>query len=412
MDNQKFSRIRRRIESKKDSVVEFQTQLTALPALSPENGGDGEAKKASLIKDILLRLEGGSLEEVHAPDDRVSSGYRPNLFFKIKGKSDAHTVWIMSHMDVVPPGESSLWETDPYRVVEKDGKLFGRGTEDNQQGIVSSILAVEALLNENVVPPYDVGLAIVADEEVGSKYGIEYVLEKRPDIFSKEDLIIIPDAGHPEGLLIEVAEKSILWIKCETLGKQTHGSTPEKGINAYRAAAKFIVKMEALYTLFDESDPLFDPPISTFEPTKKELNVENINTIPGKDISYFDCRVLPKYPLKDIQMKIREWADEIEKQYRVKINVSYSQEVEAPPPTPVDAPVAVALQRAIQAVTGKQARTIGIGGGTVAASFRQTGLPAVCWCTLDDTMHGPNEYCKIENVINDAVVFAHVFLQE
>ena len=73
--------------------------------------------------------------------------------------------------------------------------------------------------------------------------------------------------------------------------------------------------------------------------------------------------------------------------------------------------MAIALKRAIKDVLNKEAKNIGIGGGTIAAFFREKDLPAVCWCTLDDTLHAPNEYSKIENIINDARVFAHVFLQ-
>ena len=102
-----------------------------------------------------------------------------------------------------------------------------------------------------------------------------------------------------------MAEKSILWIKCETQGKQTHGSTPEKGKNAHKAAAHFIVKMNELYKVYDKNDPLYDPPISTFEPTKKENNVDNINTIPGSDTVYFDCRILPDYSIEEIKGTVR-----------------------------------------------------------------------------------------------------------
>lgn len=412
MDKLNFLRLSERMASYRKEIVQIQTDLTEIPALGPENGGDGEAKKAEVIKVLLEKLNVDSFEEVNAPDDRVPAGYRPNLLIKIKGKSNKKTIWIMSHMDIVPPGELSQWKTDPYQVVEKDGILYGRGVEDNQQGIISSLLAVKSLREESILPEYDVGLAIVSDEEIGSAYGIDYVLKTKDDIFRPQDLIVIPDAGDPEGTMIEVAEKSICWVKCETLGKQTHGSTPEKGINAHKAAAHFIVKMNQLYNIYDFNDPLFDPPISTFEPTKKEENVPNVNTIPGDDVVYFDCRIMPNYSVEEFQEQIRRWADEIQKKFGVTINLSYPQIMSAPPPTPPDTPVAIALKKAVKEVLGRDAKTMGIGGGTVAAYFRQAGLPAVCWSTLDDTAHAPNESCRIENVINDARVFAHLFLQD
>ncbi len=395
----------------RDFIIKLQTGLTAIPAIGPTSEGTGETQKAEFLKQFItdMGIKFDTLEEINAPDDRVPSKYRPNLVYTIKGKSSSRTTWIMAHMDVVPPGDG--WQSNPYQVVEKDGKLYGRGTEDNQQAIVSALLAVKILHDLKIQPEYNVGLILVADEETGSQYGIEHVLKERPDLCKAEDFILVPDAGDPKGIIIEVAEKSILWIKCETIGKDTHASTPDKGINAHRAGAHFIVKMDQLYSAFNQKDDVYDPPISTFEPTKKEKNGDNINTIPGNDVVYFDCRILPSYPLDEIKAKIHGWATEIEKEFGVKLVISYPQEKTAPTPTSVHAPVCLALKKAVKEITGREAKTMGIGGGTVAACFREKNLPAVCWTTLDDTLHAPDEYASIENTITDARVFAHIFLQ-
>lgn len=411
MINGNLEKIIEKIKSYKNYLIDIQTHLTSIPALAPESNGNGEDEKAKYIETLINDLNYDTLEKINAPDNRVESGYRPNLIVKFKGQSDKKIIWIMAHMDVVPPGDVSKWDTDPYKVTEKNGKLYGRGTEDNQQGLVSALMTLKAFKELNIMPEYTIGLAIVADEENGSKFGIQHVLEVKSELFEKDDLIIIPDAGDPEGIEIEVAEKSILWIKFTVQGKQTHGSTPEKGVNAHKASAYLTVKMNQLYEVFNKQDKLYNPPISTFEPTKKDNNVPNINTIPGEDIVYFDCRILPSYPLDKIKKQINEFKKEIEKTFKVKIEVSYPQHEEAPPPTPADAPVVKAIKKAVKEVQGKDAKPLGIGGGTVAAYFRRAGLPAVCWSNLDDTLHGPNEYCKIENAINDACVFAHIFMQ-
>jgi len=412
MIDENLKKIIKQIKTYKNFLVDIQTKLTAIPALAPESNGDGEAEKAKLIETIINDFNYDSIEKINAPDDRVKQGYRPNVIVKFTGKSDKKTIWIMSHMDVVPPGDVSKWDTDPYKVVEKDGKLYGRGTEDNQQALVSALMTLKALQELKIIPEYTVGLAIVSDEENGSKYGIQHVLKEKPDLFSKDDLILIPDAGDPEGIEIEVAEKSILWAKCVIQGKQTHASTPEKGINAHKASAHLIVKMNQLYDIYNTKDKLYDPPISTFEPTKKENNVPNVNTIPGEDIIYFDCRILPSYSLDKIKTQINKFKKDIEKQFKVKITVTFPQYVEAPSPTSADAPVVKAIKKAVKDVQGKNAKPLGIGGGTVAAYFRRTGLPAVCWSNLDDTLHSPNEYCKIDHAINDACVFAHIMMQK
>jgi succinyl-diaminopimelate desuccinylase len=277
--------------------------------------------------------------------------------------------------------------------------------------MVASIFAVKAFQAEGLLPRYDVGVALVADEETGSQKGIGYVLEKSP-AFRKRDLIIVPDAGNEDGTMIEVAEKSILWLKIKTLGKQTHGSTPEKGINSFKAASFLVTELEKLHKIFPGRNRLFDPPLSTFEPTKKEANVPNINTIPGEDVFYMDCRILPRYPVPAVMKAVKETASRVGKKCNVRIRVEVQQKAPAAKPTPSGAPVVQVLKKAVKNVYNKNAKAMGIGGGTVAAVFRRAGFDAACWSKLDETAHMPNEYCIIDNMVGDAKVFAHIFLQD
>jgi succinyl-diaminopimelate desuccinylase len=66
------------------------------------------------------------------------------------------------------------------------------------------------------------------------------------------------------------------------------------------------------------------------------------------------------------------------------------------------------LKLALRQLRGLEAKSIGIGGGTVGAYFRREGIHTAVWSTLDDLAHQPNEYCKIENMVNDAKVFVHL----
>jgi succinyl-diaminopimelate desuccinylase len=406
-----FDKIAALLDSYRNEMIDLQVKLGSIPALSPSSGGEGEAKKSEFLLAYLEKNGFRDIEVIKAPDLDAPSGYRPNILVRIPGRNSAKTIWIMTHTDVVPPGDLSLWKGDPYKPWVESGKIFGRGVEDNQQDLVASIFAVKAFLAEGLTPAYDVGLALVADEETGSGKGIGYVLG-HSQAFSNDDLIIVPDAGNEDGTLIEVAEKSILWLKFKTLGKQIHGSTPEKGINAFKAASYLAVELDSLYGIYPQNNPIFDPPISTFEPTKKECNVPNVNTIPGEDVYYMDCRILPDYPVEEVTAKIRELAGRIEAKFGVTISMEELQNAPAAPPTPAGARVVKALARAIKVVYGAEGKPMGIGGGTVAALFRRRGFEAACWSRLDDTAHQPNEYCIIDNMIGDAKVFAHIMLQE
>ena len=194
-----------------------------------------------------------------AHDGRVASGIRPNLVATIPGRNDTSRLWVMTHMDVVPEGDRSMWNSDPWKVVVKGRSLIGRGVEDNQQGLVSSVFAALAFLKQGLVPERTIKLLFVADEEVGSQFGIQYLIANHK-LFNKEDLIIIPDGGNAEGTEIEVAEKNICWLKVKTKGVQTHAAMPDKGANAFLAASDLAVRIHNLEkAVFTARDSLFEP---------------------------------------------------------------------------------------------------------------------------------------------------------
>ena len=405
-----LEKVFQRIDGYRDVIIKLQADLTSKVALGPENGGTGEHDKANYIKEKLEELNPDSMEEIKAPDERARDGYRPNLTARWHGDSDNSTVWVLGHMDIVPPGDLSLWKSDPYRIEVEGDRIIGRGVEDNQHGIVSPYLAIRAIQESGERLKRSAGLALVADEETGSKFGLDYVLNTHGEFFKPDDLIIVPDGGNDEGTMIEVAEKSMIWLKFTVTGKQCHASTPDRGKNSLYGAARLIIALDKLREEFSLLDELFNPPLSTFEPTKMEANVPNVNTIPGRNVFYIDCRVLPRYPVDEVVATARKIAQEVADGLDLSIQVEPVYRQDATNPTPSDAPVVKALANAIKRVTGLEAKPMGIGGGTVAAFFRRAGLPAAVWITMSDTPHQPNEYCLIKNIMTDAKVFACLYL--
>lgn len=406
-----FERICRRIDAYREDMIKLQSDLTAIPAISPASGGEGEIDKALFLEQAIRAMGFMDIARIDAPDTAAKSAIRPNIIALLKGKKQTPATWVLTHLDIVPPGEASLWEGDPYKTYVRDGRIYGRGVVDNQQDLVASLFAARAFLDEGIRPERTIGLAFVADEEMGSKNGLAYLLDNPPHPFGKEDLIIVPDAGNEDGTMIEISEKSSLWLRFKTIGKQCHASRPAQGNNAFLAASHLVVRLNDLHKIYGAHDELFDPPTSTFQPTKKEANVPNINTIPGEDIFYIDCRILPEYPLPQIRATIKSMADEIESAFGVVVELEAVTEAQAAPPTSFDAPVVAALQEAIRAIYGREAAPLGIGGGTVAAFFRRKGYPAAVWSRNTCTAHQPNENCLIEDMVGNAKVFAHVFLQ-
>lgn len=405
--------LRRTLEASRAEMIALQTLLSSIPAIAPESGGDGESLKCAALEKWLLDAGFAREQLAHfdAPDKRVSSGLRPNLVLTVPGKDDSGAVWVMAHLDIVPPGDLGFWKSDPFSVQydEAADKLTGRGVEDNQQGLTAGVFAALALLRNGVTPERTVKLLFMADEEFGSEYGIKFLLRNHRQIFGKDDLILIPDGGDAHGETIEVAEKNILWLRLHTTGRQSHGSMPDKGKNAHLAACDLALRLNDLENFFGERDDLFSPSRSTFQPTKKEANVETVNIIPGDDVLYMDCRILPRYSLDEVRDEVARRVREVESKYGVTIEVSEMQAQQSPA-TPVTSPVVTRLAEAIKKAHGIEARPIGIGGGTVGAELRNFGYNAAIWSTIDEVCHQPNEYCYVRNIIADAVTLCALFI--
>ncbi len=398
--------IKKYITSARKEIIELQKLLTSIPAISPSSGGNGELAKAKALEKWLDSKKMGKITWYNAEDSRAEGGIRPNMVLEIPGKKHDRAFWIMSHIDVVPPGELSLWNSDPYKLKIENDKIYGRGVEDNQQGLTASVFAALSLIENNIIPEYDVKLLFVADEEMGSDYGIKFLIEKH-NLFKKEDFVLVPDSGDKSGTLIEVAEKNLLWLKIITHGKQCHASRPDLGINAFAASAEIIHRLSELEKSIGDYNSIFDPPRTTITPTKKEANVPNINTLPGEDIFYIDCRILPETGADKVLAGIKKILNEIAAKYKAEIKYEIVQKVSSLATSEKSLIVSL-MKKAIKEVYGKKSKIIGIGGGTVAAYLRNSGIDAVVWSRIDETAHMPNEYCKLEHLEGDAVIMAYL----
>lgn len=395
-----------RISGSRDELVYFLCEYVKIPAIDPRSGGEGEAAKVAWLEKKLRAFGFTDIQHYDAPDDAAPTKVRPNLLVQLPGKNREKRIWLVVHTDIVPPGDRKKWDTDPFVPIIKDGRIYGRGTEDNGQEAVASLYALKTLKDLGITPTYDVGIAFVADEETGSKFGIKYLMDK--GIFQKgRDFFVVPDGGNEAGTLIEVAEKSIMWLKIETEGRQAHASMPDHGINSFKVAMKYASELDQmLYAKYNASNPLFNPPISTFEPTKKDANVPNVNTIPGDDVFYLDSRILPEYHPEEVLAAIRYTAVKYENAHGVKIKVEPVNFEPAAPPTPADSWIVGRLHNSIHTVYSNEPFVGGIGGGTCAAIFRRAGFDAVVWSKINDMAHAPNEYAVVDNMINDAKVYA------
>jgi len=337
---------------------------------------------------------------------------RPNLIARYFGEDREKTLWLLTHLDIVPPGDLSLWKTKPYKLqIDADGDtMYGRGVEDNQQAITAALLAAKILIESGKRPPINLGIMMIADEEVGEGYGLPYVLKNMPHLFGKEDSFLVQDSGDIKGCEIEIAEKSSLWYKITTIGKQAHSAYPTTGINAMVAGANLVARLyDQLPKKFDKQDPLYDVPMSTFTPSKKENNVPNVNIVPGVDVFYLDCRLLPCYTEKELENEIKKIAKTVENDFKVQVNVERILKISSIP-TSRTSNLVKRYCAATREINNAEPKLIGCGGGTFAAGIRNLGLPAIVASRLYGVPHSPNEKSSIKFTMCDAKVILHTLM--
>lgn len=413
---ERFENVYGEVENLKGAMLETLAEMIKIPAISPNYGYEGEYDKAEKLLELIKDWPFDKIERYDAPDERAKNGVRPNILAYYYGKDhdESSRLWVLSHLDVVPPGDLEKWTiTDPFTPLIKDDKIYGRGSEDNGQSIVSSLYAVKALMNLGLRPKKTVVLAFVSDEETGSEKGLKWLMGNHSELFRKDDLVIVPDGGNVDGSFIEVAEKSILWLRIKVVGKQVHASMPQKGMNAHRIALNLAYKLDkAFHEKYNAKDELFEPAISTFEPTMASNPADSPNIVPGEHTFIFDCRVLPNYKIDDILADAHNIAEELKKEFQdenlPEIHFEVLQRLDAPMPTDPNSKVVQSLKEALINLRGTNPKIGGIGGGTFAAHFRKLGIPAVVWATLDEMAHQPNEYAKISNIVEDAKTIAYL----
>ena len=314
-------------------------------------------------------------------------------------------VLVPCHFDVVPAGDG--WETDPFEPTERDGRLYGRGAKDNKGPLAAMMLAAAYLKGREADLAGQLILVGCADEEAGSELGMKYLLEA---CGLEADLAIVPDAGH-QMRLIDVGEKGALFAKVTAVGRQAHGSRPERGASALWPVIDFLERIR----LWRPPAPPPGPASDLFTPAT--LNVGAVhagtvpNMVPGRCEALIDVRYLPGTDGEAILEHLRRELADVEaaaKGVRMELEVLSHQ-----PPTLVDVegPLVAAIERRTVEVTGHRPVRYGQEGATVAKFLIGKGIPAVGFsCGPEDGEHMAGEWISLAEVARFAEVMTRVVL--
>ncbi|MEV6524553.1 M20/M25/M40 family metallo-hydrolase [Longispora sp. NPDC051575] len=311
---------------------------------------------------------------------------------------------VHAHLDVVP-ADASEWSVHPFSGEIKDGYVWGRGAVDMKDFNAMLLAVVRQWKREGVVPPRDLVLAFLADEEAGSMYGSQYLVDNHADLFEGCTEAVgevggfSVDAGNDLRLyLIETAEKGLDWLRITASGRPGHGSMihHDNAVTALTEAVSRIGRHEFPVTLtptvrdflerssevlgfdFDPKDPeaavaklgpvarLIGATLrNTANPTRLEAGYKD-NVIPGRATATIDCRSLPGR------------SEELEAQLRTIVGPDIEIEYIHRQPgleTSFDGDLVEAMGAALRAVDpGARPVPYMLSGGTDAKAFARLGI--------------------------------------
>lgn len=197
----------------------------------------------------LIRLDTSNYGDSSGPGERLAAEYvaaelgsvgiestifesekgRTSLVARVAGADSSRgALCIHGHLDVVPAAAGD-WQVDPFAGEIKDDYLWGRGAVDMKNMCAMTIASVIDMVREGRVPPRDLVIAMVADEEAGGHLGAQYLVEKKPELLEGVteaigEVSFSLMAGDKRVYLIETAQKGLHWMRLTAQGTAGHGS--------------------------------------------------------------------------------------------------------------------------------------------------------------------------------------------
>ncbi|MFC1474098.1 M20/M25/M40 family metallo-hydrolase [Rhodococcus qingshengii] len=432
-------------------VVEL---VSSLIRFDTSNTGELETTKGERA---CAEWVAAQLQEVGYETEYVESGApgRGNVFARLKGaESGRGALMLHGHLDVVP-AEPADWSVHPFAGTVQDGYVWGRGAVD-MKDMVGMILAIARQFKaEGVVPPRDLVFAFVADEEAGGKYGCQWLVEHRPDLFEGVTEAVGEVGGfsltvpRPDGTdrrlyLVETAEKGLGWMRLTAKGRAGHGSflhddnavATLAGAVSRLAAHQFPIVIsdsvaEFLTAVGEETGLDFDPGSPDIDGTLAKLGtIANIigatfrdtanptmlkagykaNVIPQTAEAVFDCRVLPGRQAEFERTVDQLIGPDVTREWITKLD-SYE--------TTFDGHLVDAMNEAILA-HDPEARTVPymLSGGTDAKAFAKLGIRCFGFAPLQlppeldfsALFHGVDERVPVDALLFGTRVLEHFLL--
>lgn len=381
---------------------------------------------------------------------------KKNLVVRYRGSGRYAPILLIGHLDVVEARRQD-WTTDPFKFVEKDGYVYGRGTQDMKDGDAIMVTDLIRLKKEKFRPDRDIILALTADEERGDANGIRWLLKNHRSLIDASFVLnsdsggVATDHGKPMLIEVDASEKLYADYTLTVLNPGGHSSLPRPENAIYELADgltrlqqfQFPVELNAVTRAYfdkesavvhgqpaaDMREVLKDPPDPAAVARLSKDPFDNAtmrttcvattllagganNALPQRAQANVNCRILPGHSREKIRTKLVEIL--ADPKIAVKIsgdhNSAYAN-AEAQPP----ASLRPELMRAIDSVAAQMwpqapvvpAMSTGASDGiyTNAAGMPTYGVSGVAIDIADNREHGKDERLRMDSYYNGVVFY-------
>lgn len=342
-----------------------------------------------LIDDVEAFLAPLADDIRRTPDD---TGEKSNLLVRFGPQTEGGVV-LSGHTDVVPV-DGQDWASDPFTVVERDGRLYGRGAADMKSFLAVVLANAEGFAAASLSKP--VYFAFSYDEEIGL-LGAPRLID---DLIRNEPRPTAVIVGEPTMMKVIDGHKGIAYHRVTVTGAESHSSQTGRGVSAVTVAARLIGVVESMNrerAASADADSPFDPPHTTMTCNLVHGGTQ-ANIMAGSCEFQWDLRRMPGEPGEAAMNEFMTHARALEAEMRAvdpRCAITVETMADAPPLGPrADNPAA---QLAF-ALTGEN-RAGAVSYGAEGGQFQEAGLSVVvCGPGSIDQAHQPNEFVSIDQL--------------
>ncbi|MBT6274962.1 MAG: acetylornithine deacetylase [Chromatiales bacterium] len=343
-----------------------------------------------LIEDVQSYLAALGIDSKLVPNEE---GNKANLYATVGPQVEGGVV-LSGHTDVVPV-DGQPWDSDPFTIVERDGRLYGRGTCDMKSFFAIALALVPQMQEAGLKRP--IHFALSYDEEIGCK-GAPAMIERLAAELPTPRAVIV---GEPTSMGVVNAHKGMVGMETTVTGFEAHSSQTHRGVSAVMIAARLITFLDDMAQERAAGTPSTDG----FEPPYTSIHVGTVaggtaaNIISRQCRFKWDVRPIPQDDPQDILDRFHAFCDELRpamQRIAPQADIQTIVHVAAPALRP-EATDGRAEQLAKQ-LTGRNEVSV-VSYGTEGGQFQEAGFSAViCGPGSIDQAHQPNEFIELSQV--------------